>query len=113
MRIAMCHCFECQRRTGSVFASNARFRREQITRFGGTATEYKRSSDSGNGLTFRFCPVCGSTVYWEGESFPGLVAVAIGAFGDPAFPPPGFSVYERARHHWVPLPSDPPIEHVE
>jgi hypothetical protein len=23
-----------------------------------------------------FCPICGSTVYWEGEGFPGYVAVA-------------------------------------
>ena len=30
--------------------------------------------------------MCGSTVYWEGTGFPGLVAVAIGTFADPDFP---------------------------
>ena len=29
-RISMCHCFECQRRTGAVISNQARFRREQI-----------------------------------------------------------------------------------
>jgi hypothetical protein len=87
VRISMCHCIECQRRTGAVISNQARFRREQIA-FAGAATEYKRSSDSGNALTFRFCPHCGSTVYWEGTSFPGLVAVAIGTFADPSFPAP-------------------------
>jgi hypothetical protein len=102
----MCHCLECQRRTGAVVSNQARFRREQIA-FAGTATEWTRSSDSGNALTFRFCPVCGSTVYWTGEGFPDLVAVAIGTFADPSFPPPTVSVWEQCRHPWVSPPSDP------
>ena len=27
----MCHCLECQRRTGAVISNQARFRREQVT----------------------------------------------------------------------------------
>ena len=111
VRISMCHCLECQRRTGAVISNQARFRREQIT-FAGTATEWTRPSDSGNRLTFRFCPKCGSTVYWTGESFPGLVAVAIGTFADPSFPPPAISVWEETRHPWVYPPSDPPPKRV-
>lgn len=30
--------------------------------------------------------------------------VAVGAFADPAFPPPQDSVYECRRHAWVRLP---------
>ena len=30
-RISMCHCLECQRRTGAVSSNQARFRREQVT----------------------------------------------------------------------------------
>ena len=67
-RISMCHCLECQRRTGAVVGNQAPFRREQIG-FAGTATEYTRSADSGNALTSRFCPHCGSTVYWTGTGF--------------------------------------------
>jgi hypothetical protein len=81
-RISMCHCLECQRRTGAVISNQARFRREQVT-FAGKATEWMRTAESGNALTFHFCPTCGSTVYWEGEGFPGYVAVAIGNFADP------------------------------
>ena len=28
-RISMCHCLECQRRTGAVISNQARFHREQ------------------------------------------------------------------------------------
>jgi hypothetical protein len=30
-RISMCHCLECQRRTGAVMSNQARFRHEQVT----------------------------------------------------------------------------------
>jgi hypothetical protein len=86
-RISMCHCLECQRRTGAVISNQARFGREQVT-FAGKATAWTRTAESGNALTFHFCPTCGSTVYWEGEGFPGYVAVAIGSFADPNFPAP-------------------------
>ena len=61
-RIAMCHCLECQRRTGAVISNQARFRREQVT-FAGKATGWMRTAVSGNAVTCHFCPICGSTVY--------------------------------------------------
>ena len=61
VRISMCHCLECQKRTGSVFATQARFSRELVT-IEGRATVWTRLGDSGEPATFKFCPVCGSTV---------------------------------------------------
>ena len=111
-RISMCHCQQCQRRTGAVSSNQARFRAEQVT-IAGDATEYRRSSDSGRALVFRFCPKCGSTVYWTGDGFPGLIAIAIGAFADPNFPPPTVSVWEEWRHPWVSPPLDGEVRRVE
>lgn len=100
VRISVCHCLACQQRTGSAFGAQARFAREHIA-VTGRSTSYKRIADSGNALTFHFCPTCGSTVYWEVGAF---YAVAIGAFADPKFPPPRFSVYEARKHSWVRIP---------
>ncbi len=111
VRVSMCHCLECQRRTGGVFGNQARFGREQITSISGHSTGFTRLSDSGNSVTFQFCPVCGSTVYWEAEGFPGLIAVAAGSFADPAFPAPKHSVWEKRRHSWVEVLGDMPIQH--
>jgi hypothetical protein len=99
----MCHCNACKRRTGSAFGVQARFGREQVSA-SGRATTYVRVGDSGGRATFHFCPECGSTVYWELEGLPGVVAIAVGAFGDPAFPPPKVSVYEELRHPWASMP---------
>ena len=60
-RIAMCHCLECQRRTGAVISNQARFRREQVTTAAKT-TAWTRTAESGNAMTFHFRPTCGSTV---------------------------------------------------
>jgi hypothetical protein len=106
-RISMCHCLDCQRRTGAVISNQARFRSEQVT-FGGQATAWKRTAESGNTLTFHFCPICGSTVYWEGGGFPDYVAVAIGTFADPNFPAPTIAVWEETRHPWISLSADMP-----
>ena len=106
--VGVCHCLECQRRTGSVFAALASFRAPFTVT--GKATEYVRAGDAGARFRFRFCPVCGSTVFHteEGEGAEGSVGsvgVAVGAFGDPTFPPPQVSVYDCRRHPWVHLPT--------
>lgn len=33
MRIALCHCLDCQRRTGAVISNQARFRRDHYRKF--------------------------------------------------------------------------------
>jgi hypothetical protein len=100
----MCHCLACQQRTGSVFGVQARFPRDRVT-VEGRATQYVRVGDEGGRATFRFCPACGSTVFYTLADDPDLVAVAVGAFADPSFPPPRVSVYESRRHPWAPVPA--------
>ena len=102
--VGVCHCLACQRRTGSVFAALASFAAPY--RVFGTATEFVRTGDQCAKFRFRFCPVCGSNVFHteEGREH-ASVSVAVGAFADPSFPPPGDSVYECRRHPWVELPT--------
>ena len=103
VRISVCHCLACQRRTGSVYGAQARFRREHVT-IEGSSQCFVRVADSGNKISFYFCPTCGSTVHWCIETHEHLVVVAMGAFADPSFPVPRFSVFETHRHSWVGLP---------
>lgn len=100
VRSSICHCLECQKRTGSAFGYQSRWPREQV-RLEGHAKVYRRTGDTGKVVTFYFCPECGSTVYWEIPGMEGFWAVAVGAFGDPDFMPPTFSVYEDRRHEWT------------
>jgi hypothetical protein len=106
-RNAMCHCLACQRRTGAVISNQARYRSDQVT-ITGKSTQWRRTADSGNTMTFHFCPRCGSTVFWENAGFPGHLSVAIGNFADRSFPAPTVAVWEESRHPWVNLPPDTP-----
>jgi hypothetical protein len=104
--ISLCHCLDCQKRTGSTYGIAAFFAREHVQIEGNSQT-FRRDADSGFAVNFHFCPRCGSTVFWKPERKPDAIAIAVGAFADPAFPPPSQSVYNGRRHAWVaPLSSD-------
>lgn len=100
--VGVCHCFACQQRTGSVFATLAAF--PPTYQVFGRATEFVRMGDQGTKFRFRFCPVCGSTVFHTEEGDDRFVMVAVGAFADPGFPAPEDSVYECRKHAWVQMP---------
>ena len=102
-RISMCHCTECQKRSGAPFAAQARWPADAVT-VEGASTTWKRTGDSGSTATFHFCPTCGSTVFYRIDHMPDVIAVAIGNFADRDFPPPRFSVYEERRHPWISVP---------
>jgi hypothetical protein len=101
IKISLCHCLDCQRRTGSTYGIGAFFARKDVEVNGDFRT-YKRRADSGSAVNFHFCPDCGSTVFWEPERLPDAIAIAVGSFADPTFPAPSQSVYDQRRHPWVP-----------
>jgi hypothetical protein len=70
----------------------------------GRAAEYLRAGDGGARFVFRFCPVCGTSLFHTEGGSDGSVGVAVGAFADPGFPPPQVSIYDCRRHPWVLLP---------
>jgi hypothetical protein len=102
-RVSLCHCLDCQRRTGSLFSIAAFYDRAAVTARG-ASNAFTRDSASGNPVTFHFCPQCGSNLYWEPQRLPHLIGVAVGAFADPDFPAPVQSVWTKDKHPWVCLP---------
>jgi hypothetical protein len=103
--VSVCHCLACQRRTGSVFGAQARFHRANVS-ISGQGTEFIRVGDEGSKATFTFCPKCGATVFYVLDYFNDAIIIPVGAFADPGFPAPTFSVYEDRMHNWVAMPQD-------
>lgn len=98
--VVVCSCTECQRRTGSVLASNAYYQRDSLT-LGGEAREYVRIADSGQAFHSFFCPTCGTTLWFFSARDPSRVGIAVGAFADPSFPKPDRTVFDDSKHGWV------------
>jgi hypothetical protein len=98
--VSACHCLECQRRTGAPFGVGVYFEKAQV-RAEVASKVYIREVQEGRKVRFRFCPECGTTVYWDLDGRPDQIGVAFGAFADPSFPAPTRSVWEESRHSWV------------
>lgn len=106
VRVSVCHCLDCKKRSGSAFAVQARWPVDRFTTDGRSRT-WSHNADSGNRITHHFCPECGSSLHYiiEGK-FDGLVAIPLGAFDDPYFVSPGFSVWEERKSDWVEILGD-------
>ena len=109
VRVSVCHCLACQRRTGSVFGAQARFPAGSVTVYG-NSTQFVRVGDAGSRALFNFCPTCGATVHYTIEGNEEHIAIPVGAFAEPSFPAPSVSVYEERMHSWVRMPED--MEHM-
>ena len=115
-RVSVCHCLNCKKRSGSAFAVQARWPRDQVT-IEGQSKIFVKVADSGNRGTFHFCPDCGSDVYYDidgkfDDKFNGLIAIPLGAFDDPFVMQPRFSVWEKRKHDWLEIVGDD-VEHTD
>ena len=109
IRVSVCHCSACQRRTGSAFSAQARFLSEAV-RIDGDFHTFERTADSGRRVSYRFCPTCGTSLAYSIDAWPGVLAIPLGLFDDTGLPPPSYSIYERSMRSWVAITS-PETEH--
>ena len=108
VRISICHCLDCKRRSGSAFSYNATYAAAQVSTRGEHGT-YRRTGDEGRWADFHFCPRCGTTVFYQIEARPGMVTVPAGGFADMGFPEPTVEVYGKRRPDWCVIQSTGPL----
>ncbi|WP_299806685.1 GFA family protein [uncultured Shewanella sp.] len=107
VRVSVCHCYACQKRTGSAFGVQARYPLSAVT-FNGSSRAYQRIGDDGGKIKFKFCPDCGSTLWFTMNVMSDVVAIPLGNFAgengsDFSLPTPNTSVYQTRCHDWVRL----------
>jgi hypothetical protein len=116
VRVSVCHCLNCKKRSGSAFAVQARWPSAQV-QIEGQSKTFAIVADSGNRATFHFCPECGSDVYYEidgkfDDKFNDLMAIPVGLFDEPFFATPSYSVWEQRKHEWVEIVGNG-IDHID
>ena len=84
-KAALCHCRYCQARSGSAFGLAIYFRTEQVELLSGSLKSYEFQTESGRSFTTRFCPECGTTLFWNTAAGADLTGVAGGSFDPPTF----------------------------
>ena len=97
----LCHCSDCRRRSGSAFGWSAYFRDGDVE-LRGKSAEYQPAAAVAGGR--RFCPDCGSTLWWKDGRVPGHIGTPGGAL-EPPLDAPERSNQDSDRCAWVGLPS--------
>lgn len=100
-----CHCTDCQRSTGSAFASFAVVGETALSSQGGEPRGFRVEGKSGQGVTRYFCPDCGSPLWSEVELMPGFRFVKAGSLDDAAWLEPSSVFWGESAQPWA-----PPIE---
>jgi hypothetical protein len=80
----ICYCKFCQKATGSAYAIEPIFPKENMTVKGGTPKTYVHVSDgSGSKFYVHFCAQCGTKVFITFDRWPDQIAIYGGMFDDP------------------------------
>ena len=100
VRVSICHCDGCKRRTGSAFALTSTWAEDQV-RVAGETRQWTRIGEKGGEFRGEFCPTCGATIAYRIDARPGMVSIPAGAFADASFPAPHVEVFAEKAHPWI------------
>ena len=109
VRVSVCHCRNCQKRSGSAFAAQARFPVANV-RTEGEAATWPEAGVSGAVSDFHFCRTCGTTLWFRSRSQPETIAVPLGNFEPGHGLEPTVSVWEERQEPWVSIVGEA-VEH--
>jgi hypothetical protein len=88
-RVGLCHCLDCRRHHGALFAATAIFPEDAVTVEGETRAHQGR----------HFCPRCGSSVFARSAD---EVEVHLGALDAPDQLKPSYELWTVRRESWLP-----------
>jgi len=77
----------------------------------GTTSEYLSTAESGNAVTRRFCPQCGSHLFANSSARPQFTVVRAGTLDDPSSIQPTSNIWSGSAPAWACL--DASLERVE
>jgi hypothetical protein len=105
--VALCHCDDCQRQSGSAFSVNLGVTRDVLT------VDYDQlqsietiGTDTGQPRRRMFCGKCGSPILTQLSEMPELAFVKAGTLDDRSAVVPQIEVWRERAQDWVPEPGE-------
>ncbi|MBL8649595.1 MAG: GFA family protein [Sphingopyxis sp.] len=105
--VRQCWCRHCQKLAGGGPTHNAFFMADAIT-VTGTVASNARGADSGNELTWYFCPGCGTQLFGASSARPQMRAVRLGSLDQAHDLRPSAAIWLQEAPAWVSI--DPALE---
>ncbi len=97
-----CHCKDCQRATGSGFATVLPLPDANL-KVTGEIRNFRVTGESGGAVDREFCPKCGSPLFTRAALAPGQVFVKAGALDNSAWLRPVVACWTDSRESWCVL----------
>lgn len=102
--LAVCHCKECQRQSGSAFGMSLVVPKDSFEILRGEVKTFSRSSDSGRTVVCAFCPTCGTRIYHQATYLPNTLNIKPGTLDDTSWLQPDLHAWTKSKQSWVPIP---------
>jgi hypothetical protein len=96
----LCHCQDCQKFTGTAFATVIAVPAAAVS-VTGTLKTFTKTGDSGQSIHRRFCPECGSGIVDEADLMPGAAMLNVGTLDDPSWVKPISQIYCDSAQSWA------------
>ena len=101
-KVAICHCEDCQRLSGSAFRTVAMVSSEDFTLLSGTPKDYIKVAESGNERVQAFCGDCGSPLYATAPGDgPRVLGLRVGVINQRSALKPGVQVWHEKALGWL------------
>lgn len=94
-----CYCLHCQKSSGAGHAFHAMVPASAF-KVKGETRSFECKADSGNTVSYCFCPTCGSPLFGRSSGFPGMVTVRVASLDDASKFAPQMSVYAKRLQPW-------------
>ena len=99
--LAVCHCTECQRQSGSAFGMSLGIASGAFKLRSGALKTFEVKCDSGRVKTCAFCPECGTRIYHQIGNGMSLKA---GTLDDTSWLKPDAHYWTMRKQSWVVIP---------
>lgn len=96
----LCHCKDCQRYTGTAFASSLMVPKAGM-KLEGELSFYGKDTERGTVMERGFCPNCGSNVLCQSDAWDDQYVLSAGTLDDPSVFKPKINIFTRTAHAHV------------
>lgn len=98
-----CHCSDCQKATGSGFATVFSVPEAAISISGQEhLTAFAVQAPSGKRVQRSFCKICGSPLFTHAESNPGYIWIKAGSLTESSWLKPQIACWTGSAASWAP-----------
>lgn len=108
LAVYACHCKDCQRFSGTTHTISMVCRSADVELLRGQPIAFDKAADSGRTVRMMACPQCGTKIWNEPLSGPGMLILKAGNLDDMSWARPVGNIWTDSRAPWVDIDTDAP-----